>query len=61
MAKKGKGAQHIRLKSTESGHEYHTRKNKQKHPQRLEMKKYDPLLQRHVTYREEKKYAEGVF
>ncbi|MDH4379604.1 MAG: 50S ribosomal protein L33 [Vampirovibrionales bacterium] len=55
MAKKGKGAQHIRLKSTESGHEYHTRKNKQKHPQRLEMKKYDPLLQRHVTYREEKK------
>ncbi len=55
MAKKGKGVQHTRMKSTESGHEYHTRKNKQKHPGRLELKKYDPLLGKHVLYREEKK------
>ncbi|MBK8189343.1 MAG: 50S ribosomal protein L33 [Vampirovibrionales bacterium] len=57
MAKKGKGkgVTHIRLKSTESGHEYHSRKNKQKHPGRLELRKYDPIAGRHVLYREEKK------
>jgi large subunit ribosomal protein L33 len=55
MAKKGKGVTHIRLKSTESGHEYHTFKNKHKHPSRMELTKYDPTLRRHVLYREEKK------
>lgn len=55
MAKKGKGGLHIRLKSTETGHEYHTMKNKHKHPGRLELKKYDPLLKKHALYREEKK------
>jgi large subunit ribosomal protein L33 len=55
MAKKDKGAMPIRLKSTESGHMYHTRKNKRKHPNRMEMLKYDPLLRRRVMYREEKK------
>lgn len=55
MAKKGKGVMHIRLKSAESGHMYHTVKNKQKHPERLELTKYDPLVRRHVAYKEEKK------
>lgn len=55
MAKKDKGAQPIRLKSTESGHMYHTRKNKRNHPDRMEMRKYDPIVRRHVLYREEKK------
>jgi large subunit ribosomal protein L33 len=55
MAKKDKGAQPIRLKSTESGHMYHTRKNKRKHPTRMELKKYDPILRKVVVYREEKK------
>jgi large subunit ribosomal protein L33 len=55
MAKNDKGAQPIRLKSTESGHMYHTKKNKRKHPGRMELKKYDPFVQRHVLYREEKK------
>ncbi len=55
MAKKGKGNQPIRLKSTESGHMYHTTKNKQKFAARLELKKYDPFVGRHVQYREEKK------
>jgi large subunit ribosomal protein L33 len=53
-AKKGQGVTHIRLKSTESDHMYHTRKNKKKHPTRLELKKYDPTVNRHVLYREEK-------
>ena len=55
MAKKDKGAMPIRLKSTESGYMYHTRKNKRKHPERMERRKYDPILGRHVLFREEKK------
>ncbi|MFM7390695.1 MAG: 50S ribosomal protein L33 [Vampirovibrionales bacterium] len=55
MAKKDKGAQPIRLKSTESGFMYHTRKNKRKHPDRMELQKYDPMVGKVVTFREEKK------
>ena len=55
MAKKDKGAQIIRLKSTESGHMYHTRKNKRNTPNRMELTKYDPLVMKSVLYREEKK------
>lgn len=54
MAKKGDGNVHIVLESTESDHQYHTTKNKKKHPTRMEIKKYDPTLRRHVTYREGK-------
>lgn len=54
MAKKGDGCVHIELKSTESGHKYHTVKNKRKVPQRLELTKYDPFVRRHVLYKEEK-------
>jgi large subunit ribosomal protein L33 len=52
--KKGQGVTHIKLKSTESSHLYHTQKNKKQHPGRLELKKFDPTLNRHVLYREEK-------
>lgn len=52
--KKGQGVTHTRMKSTESGHVYHTRKNKKKHTSRMELKKFDPTLNRHVLYREEK-------
>jgi large subunit ribosomal protein L33 len=55
MAKKDKGAQPVRLKSTESGHFYSIRKNKRKHPDRMEVRKYDPTLMKHVMYKEEKK------
>jgi large subunit ribosomal protein L33 len=55
MAKKDKGQMPVRMKSTESGHMYHTHKNKRKHPGRMELRKYDPILRRHVMYREEKK------
>ncbi len=55
MAKKGKGGQHVRLKSTESGYMYHTKKNKQKHPERMELRKYDPMVSKHVIFKEEKK------
>ncbi|MGE0200584.1 MAG: 50S ribosomal protein L33 [Candidatus Melainabacteria bacterium] len=54
MAKKGDGNQHIELKSEESGHKYHTTKNKRKHPNRIELTKYDPLVRRRVKYKEVK-------
>jgi large subunit ribosomal protein L33 len=55
MAKKsGENRIIIKLKSSESGHTYTTRKNKRNDPNRLELKKYDPVVRRHVTYRETK-------
>jgi large subunit ribosomal protein L33 len=53
MAKKG-NRMLIKLRSTESGHMYISYKNRRNDPQRLEIKKYDPLLRKHVIYRETK-------
>ena len=53
MAKKGNRIV-VKLMSTESGHMYITFKNRRNDPQRMELKKYDPLLRRHVLYRESK-------
>lgn len=53
MAKKG-NRQIIRLKSTQSPHVYSTYKNKKNDPERIELQKYDPVVRKHVTYKEEK-------
>jgi large subunit ribosomal protein L33 len=53
MAKSG-ARETIKLRSTESSHFYSTTKNKRNTTARLEMKKYDPILRRHVKYKEEK-------
>jgi large subunit ribosomal protein L33 len=53
MAKKGSRTL-IKLRSTESGHMYITFKNKRNDPGRLELKKYDPIVRKHVVYRETK-------
>lgn len=53
MAKKG-NRQVIKLKSSESPHIYTTFKNKKNTTQRLEIKKYDPVVRKHVMYKEEK-------
>ena len=42
----------IKLKSTESEYIYYSEKNKRNDTQRLELKRYDPLLRRHVVFRE---------
>jgi large subunit ribosomal protein L33 len=52
-AKKGNRIM-VRLKSTESGHMYYTQKNRKNDQRRLELRKYDPTLRRHVLYRETK-------
>ncbi|MBK35437.1 MAG: 50S ribosomal protein L33 [Gemmatimonadetes bacterium] len=42
------------LKSTESNHQYRTTKNRQNNPERIEVKKFDPTLRKHVLYREDR-------
>jgi large subunit ribosomal protein L33 len=44
----------IKLKSTESDDVYWTTKNKKKTTGRLELKKYDRKLRKHVTFKEAK-------
>lgn len=45
----------IKLRSTEgTGYTYMTTKNKQTQRERITVKKYDPVLRRHVEFKEEK-------
>jgi len=45
----------IRMNSTAgTGHFYTTDKNKRTMPEKLEMKKFDPVARKHVTYKEGK-------
>ncbi len=50
-----KGArENIKLRSTESSECYWTTKNKKTHTTRLELKKYDKKLRKHVIFKEAK-------
>ena len=42
------------VSSADTGHYYTTTKNKRLTPDNLELKKYDPVVRKHVVYREEK-------
>ena len=53
MAKKGPRVL-IKMRSTESSHMYLTEKNRRNDSARLELRKYDPVVRRHVIYRETK-------
>lgn len=53
MAKKG-AREKIRLKSSESSEVYWTFKNKRNTPDRIELKKYDKKLRKHVAFKEAK-------
>ncbi len=45
----------VKMRSTEgSGYTYTTRKNKVNTRERLELRKYDPVLRRHVIFKEER-------
>lgn len=45
----------IRLNSSAgTGHFYTTDKNKKTKPEKLEVKKYDPVVRKHVLYKEGK-------
>jgi large subunit ribosomal protein L33 len=42
------------VSSAGTGHFYTTDKNKRTTPDKLEMKKYDPVVRKHVMYKEAK-------
>jgi large subunit ribosomal protein L33 len=42
------------VSSAGTGHYYTTTKNKRNHPEKLEMNKYDPVVRKHVPYKEAK-------
>lgn len=52
MAKKKDVRGVIKMRSTESAHVYYTMKNRRNTPNRIELRKFDPTLRRHVLYRE---------
>jgi large subunit ribosomal protein L33 len=53
MAAKGNRVT-VKLKSTESPHFYSTTKNKRNTTERIQIKKYDPVVRKRVIYKEEK-------
>lgn len=56
MAKKGDKRKLVGLVSEETGHRtYYTVKNVQNTPDKLELRKYDPIARKHVLYVETKK------
>ena len=42
------------LSSADTGHFYVTMKNKRLHPEKMELSKYDPVVRKHVKYKETK-------
>ena len=42
------------VSSAGTGHDYTTTKNKRTHPDKMEVKKYDPVIRKHVNYKESK-------
>ncbi len=52
MPKKSGSRETVKMKSTESPHMFTTTKNKRNNPDRLQLKRYDPVLRKHVLYKE---------
>ena len=52
MAKKSGARETVKMKSTESPHMFTTKKNKRNNPDRIQLKRYDPVLRKHVLYKE---------
>lgn len=42
------------VSSAGTGHYYTTQKNKRLHPEKMETRKYDPVVRKHVMYKEAK-------
>lgn len=55
MAKKGKVRENVRMNSSaDTGHFYIRSKNKREHPEKLEYRLFDPIIRKHVMYKEGK-------
>ncbi len=56
MAKKGAKSILVGLVSEETGHRtYYTKRNTMNTPEKLKLRKYDPIARKHVWYTETKK------
>jgi len=44
----------VKMKSSASPFCYYTRKNKTQTPERIELRKYDPVVRKHVAFKEAK-------
>ena len=53
MAKAGNRIM-VKMRSTESPYTYTTMKNKRNTPDRIQLKKYDPVLRKHVIFKEQR-------
>jgi len=42
------------VSSAGTGHYYTTTKNKRLHPEKVEVRKFDPVVRKHVVYKEAK-------
>ena len=51
MAKAG-NRELVKMKSSESTYIYYTTKNKRNTTKKLELRKYDPILRKHVLFKE---------
>ncbi len=49
-----KGREKIRMQSSESAYFYTTDKNKKTMTEKLELMKYDPIVRKHVLFKEAK-------
>jgi large subunit ribosomal protein L33 len=55
MAKKSKDARnYVKMQSSESAHCYYLQKNRNNSKERMQLKKYDPIVRKHVMYKEGK-------
>ncbi len=55
MASKSKDARsHVKMVSSESPHVYYLQKNRNNTKNRMELRKYDPIVRKHVMYKEGK-------
>ena len=54
MAKKANREKIKLVSSAGTGHYYTTEKNKRLHPEKMETRKYDPVVKKHVMYKEAK-------
>jgi len=55
MAKRKEARATIKLKSEASDHCYFSEKNKNNSKERIQLRKYDPVVRKHVMYKEASK------
>ncbi len=55
VAKKSKDARsYVKMQSSESSHCYYLQKNRNNTKDRMQLRKYDPIVRKHVMYKEGK-------